>query len=342
MNLPRGIYVSPEDFPHIYADHCRNEGKRFVPSCVQLSEGGPIDLCTLFNCVVSAQGSLSASHRRLWPEIAAKLGFVHVPATNTEPARSNAELARQLERVYDVYLFDFEYMVVNFTAQYMKVTELLGMIPYSPAELRRQKAPPKEVELLERYLLFWHILHDIQEFDARRKACRPRRDWAEERGAHRSPHAGLRYLASDFSGSDVGTSDTSESDDRTEQQPSTSYQSILKPHVVGRILSSTELRQTGAWIDMVWQEYLRDRRHQPVTIPDDEWPVFHALFVQASQELSRVHIATVVCMLREEDAQSLVALALEQRQYVDAGTRQGLFSVQRLTWLRDTWRAWRA
>jgi len=254
MNLAKCIYVSPENFPRIYADHCRIKGKRFVPSCVQLSEGGPIDLCTLYNCVVF---QWQVSHRKLWPEIAAKLGFVHVPATNTEPARSSTELARQLERVYDVYLFDFEYVVVDYTAQRMvrewfpeiaaadppggpwvvagqKVKELLEIIPYSLAELRWQKAPLREAELLEQcHSLFWY-LRDIQEFDERRTACRPRRDDAEERGARRSPHAG----------------------------------------------------RSGYIVQ--------------------------------------------------------VGLALEQRQYVDAGTRQGLFSVQRLTWLRDTWRAWKA
>ncbi|TDL25528.1 hypothetical protein BD410DRAFT_784531, partial [Rickenella mellea] len=67
-----------------------------------------IDLHQLHREVMLLGGGQAVSHRDLWPDVAAKLGWTSFPSNGNEPVRSAPQAAAHVNNVYNMYLSGFE------------------------------------------------------------------------------------------------------------------------------------------------------------------------------------------------------------------------------------------
>ncbi|KAI9066119.1 hypothetical protein FKP32DRAFT_1566498, partial [Trametes sanguinea] len=71
-------------------------------------EGRNINLYQLHYEVISAGGVNRVIQNDLWPVIGARLGFVNIPASDTEPAKAGPAFAHRLASIYKEFLLDFD------------------------------------------------------------------------------------------------------------------------------------------------------------------------------------------------------------------------------------------
>ncbi|KAJ3019430.1 hypothetical protein NUW54_g92 [Trametes sanguinea] len=71
-------------------------------------EGRNINLYQLHYEVINAGGVNRVIQNDLWPVIGARLGFVNIPASDTEPAKAGPAFAHRLASIYKEFLLDFD------------------------------------------------------------------------------------------------------------------------------------------------------------------------------------------------------------------------------------------
>ncbi|KAI0366315.1 hypothetical protein BV20DRAFT_972041 [Pilatotrama ljubarskyi] len=105
---PMGFRLSPmsqEHFSAVYKNWlARNPKDLSLLQC----ETQMIDLWKLHCEVIKAGGAHRVTTSDSWPIIGARLGFVNIPATETEPARAGPALAHRVQSVYKEFLFAFD------------------------------------------------------------------------------------------------------------------------------------------------------------------------------------------------------------------------------------------
>ncbi|KAF9234617.1 hypothetical protein BU15DRAFT_9305, partial [Melanogaster broomeanus] len=101
-------------FDAAYAHFCQGKSIEMNTTIVMPDVRKPVvDLYSLHVAVMQEGSFARVSTRKSWNLVGARLGFVQIPATATEPARSSPEIAVHLERAYKDRLQQFDYLYVS-------------------------------------------------------------------------------------------------------------------------------------------------------------------------------------------------------------------------------------
>ena len=192
------VYISPDSFATSFPAFRRSMGLGSSVEQVQLSAGKPIALYTLLCEVLAMEGchvvcrtrsrerhSLSSiiqvTRTRLWPEIAARLGFA--TATQSAPVWSNQSIAGHLKSIYEQYLLPYEEGLVENAAREVvsrwwtqhaanpspyhngaRIEHWVEVMFFSKEEITERGVPKDLVDTLEHWRpVFGHFLRNLDE-----------------------------------------------------------------------------------------------------------------------------------------------------------------------------------
>ncbi|KAG6807635.1 hypothetical protein H0H92_006874, partial [Tricholoma furcatifolium] len=99
-------------FDHTYTSYCAIKNIKHDPRMLNF-EGRDIDLYMLHMYVMQEGGEAKVLARDLWGIIGGKMGYVHFPAGEAEPAQPGPSLAQRLAQVYHEYLSDFDQVYIT-------------------------------------------------------------------------------------------------------------------------------------------------------------------------------------------------------------------------------------
>ncbi|EPS93290.1 hypothetical protein FOMPIDRAFT_1136478, partial [Fomitopsis schrenkii] len=98
-----------EIFRKAHQTYCQRNSVVVDQNMLQV-EGRPVDLHALHTEVSDHGGCFWVSQNELWPVIAAKLGFVQIPGSDTGPAKSGPIVAQHVREIYLRFLHEFDDM----------------------------------------------------------------------------------------------------------------------------------------------------------------------------------------------------------------------------------------
>ncbi|EMD33412.1 hypothetical protein CERSUDRAFT_29934, partial [Gelatoporia subvermispora B] len=105
--------LSPDAFASAYANFCAKANVHPDPSELN-RDGRQINLYQLHIEVMNMGTNLRMENDDdAWATIGGKLGFVQIPASDTEPAKCGSGMAAHLHHVYKQYLATFDTMYIN-------------------------------------------------------------------------------------------------------------------------------------------------------------------------------------------------------------------------------------
>ncbi|KAG6856307.1 hypothetical protein H0H87_005722, partial [Tephrocybe sp. NHM501043] len=110
MQLPPPLEKSR--FDNAYKSFCMTKGVKHDPRMINF-EGRDIDIYQLHTHVMQEGGQAKVTTQDLWGVIGGRMGFVHFPASDGEPAKAGPGLAQRLAQVYREYLSAFDQVYIN-------------------------------------------------------------------------------------------------------------------------------------------------------------------------------------------------------------------------------------